>query len=937
LRTAIIRLGLICALFLVAFGAGYALSSSLGQGAIRREAQTQLSKLMRGRVTIDRADIRIRRGLWLEGQGVKIYPGQAGPGLSGARVAARIDLIALLTGRFRIRDLVIEGVQMEIERSRADHWSPYPIDAIDRRGPGGDPDDLERKLASLRVIDIITRTLLERPLIAQRIEVKNGSVRITDRFVRETRSAPFQVRIDAINGTLAHDWLAGDAKLEITGTLEDEARHRVPIEVHGAHTSDGEMRLSIAFSKLELEAYRSYFQDQDEAARREREAGKLDPAERPVAGRASGLIRFETPAPEHGVIELDWAVDDLHLGVPRDKDDFEFSSPHLSLRTRVEIHPGRVRISDLDLVGPDLTLEVSGDVERPLRGSSPARFEVFFKDLGLDAIGRFVSAMSKGEREPLRRALARIESGRVVKIGGAGTTRFSVWQAVLRGERLDLPPGLAMQAEVDDVTLRLDTSEHLRNISGALTWTRDQIRIHHDPAARAGESTPRLNLTLEGFPVLFENPVVFDPSRVSNTTLPGIGLLGQLFAANAALRPGRSLPLDSSPVEIQVEVDHLEHHALIWPLRNAKLEAVLLPGGQSLRIEHGQWGNAQVSGDVLLTYDEQPTIDAQLKVWKQTDAAQDKKAAPAEAREVPNPLDANKPQGWAAGRFLVDGLDGKHWPMGPTVSHFTLVGDSLSLGEVHGRLVPRGRLEGRYDLDLSSGDQLFFRTDFSIRDGDAGRLLEAVGFPDDFVTGTLNIDGGLAGPIFPDRDAFSEVEGEVSFHARHGEIRQRIALIAALAHAAEGLSPTRASDALLYETLRTDVRFERGTITSDEIKIDGPLRVFLSGRFDFAKPGRAVDAEVGVFLFRQVDRLLGNFPLLGNLIPGGKDRGLFGAFFAVEGTLEEPVFTALPMKSLTDGVPLPDLIKAPFSAIREALAGEPEAPARNPAEEKPRS
>jgi hypothetical protein len=30
----------------------------------------------------------------------------------------------------------------------------------------------------------------------------------------------------------------------------------------------------------------------------------------------------------------------------------------------------------------------------------------------------------------------------------------------------------------------------------------------------------------------------------------------------------------------------------------------------------------------------------------------------------------------------------------------------------------------------------------------------------------------------------------------------------------------------------------------------------------------------------------------------------------------------LPMKSLTDGIPVPDLIKAPFSAIRQALQSE---------------
>jgi hypothetical protein len=31
----------------------------------------------------------------------------------------------------------------------------------------------------------------------------------------------------------------------------------------------------------------------------------------------------------------------------------------------------------------------------------------------------------------------------------------------------------------------------------------------------------------------------------------------------------------------------------------------------------------------------------------------------------------------------------------------------------------------------------------------------------------------------------------------------------------------------------------------------------------------------------------------------------------------------MPMKSLTEGAPLPDLVKAPFSALRELFTGDP--------------
>ncbi len=928
MRSAFIRVALICALFLAALATGYGLSSSLGQGAVRREAEAQLARLMRGRVTIDRADVRLRGGLWIEGQGVKVYPSPSGPGLLGRHVRVRIDVIGLVTGRFRVLDLQIDGLEFEIERSEADRWGPYPIDAIDRRGESRDPDDLERMLGSLRVIDGITRTLLERPFIAQRIEVTNSRVRLVDRFVRERGATPFEVEIAQIDGRLEHDWLGDTATLELRGRLEDEFESEVPIEIFGERREDGSMQLSLAFTQLDLAAGRYYFQEQSEHARRDRDAGELDPEARPFAGKASGVIRYETPEPEHGVLELDWAADDLRMGIPRANDHLDLASPHLSLHTRIELHPQRIRLGQLDLTGPDLKLDVSGDIERPLRGSSPARFEVYFRDVGLQAIDRIVAALPTAEREPLLRTLTRIEAGRIVRIGGSGTERFSTWQAVLRGERLDLPPGLSMQAEVDGVTLQLGPYERLTDLSGSASWSRDRIEIKRAVGARRGRATPLLNLTVEGFPALFDNPRGFDPGRVTNTGLPGIALLGKVLSGRP--RDDEAPDADAPPVEIEIEVDYLEHSGLLWPLYNAKLEAVLLPDSQSFHVEHGRWGGAELSGDVQLSFAEETTVDAHLKVWP-PEAGADFAEGAGEARGAGEPVAPVAPEPpplagedgrvvtWAAGRFFVDGLGGKHWPVGPTVTHFTFDGDVLSLRELRGRLTPRGRLEAAVQLDLSNREALGFATQFDIEDSDAGRVLGAVGFPDDFATGTLHAKGRLEGPIHGDRNPFGLIQGHVDLDARHGEIRQAIPLAAALAHAAEGLSPARATDALLYEKTSTRIHFDRGTLSSEEIKIDGPLRVFVSGRFDFAKPSRAIDAEIGIFLFRQVDRLLGGLPLLDNLIPGGRDRGLFGAFFDVSGTLDEPVLDAMPMKSLTDGVPLPDLVKAPFSAIREAF------------------
>ncbi len=929
MQSALIRLGLICALFLIALAAGYALSSSLGQGVLRREAEAQLAKLMRGRVAIDRADLRIRSGLWIEGRGVHVYPSPDGPGLSSKRVSVRIDVLALLTGRFRVQDLILDGIHMEIERTVADRWTPYPINAIDMRGQGGDPDDLERKLGAFRAIDVITRVLLERPFIAQRIEVTNGSVHLIDRHVRAKGMPPLRAQIDSIHGSLAHDWIGNRAELKLAGRLSDETRTHVPIEIAGERRTDGSMALSVAATKLELENYRDYFWDRNADARPAPGAGQSsDDGTPPFAGMLSAVVRFDTPARDHGVLEIDSFADGAQFGLLRGDELLRFASPRLQLRARLEIHPGRLRIDEATLRGPDIRIELSGDIERPLRGSSAADLAIALDDVGPDTLTRLADALPANEREPALRALSSIEDGRIVRIGGRGKERFSVWQAVLRGDRLDLPAGISLMAAVADVTIQLGEHERLTDLSGSATWTRDRIQILGARAQRNGTPTPRLNLTIDGFPVLFEQTTHFDDSRVSSAGLSGTSLLDQIFAPES-VADGESRA--DQLIKFEIDIDYLEHSALLWPLRNARIEAVAQEHSRGFDIVEGTWGSAHLNGDVLFTDHSEPTVDAHVEVWaaatsKPTDAEDTRE--PPEAR-IAQPADttaeeaAQSPHQWAAGRLRVEGLHGKHWPVGPTAAAFSLTGEALDLEGIRGRLVPRGTLEGNVRLDLARSDQLAFETRFRILNGEAGSLTEAVGFPSEFATGALDVEAALWGPIVPDKPALAEVVGQLTIEARDGEVRQSIPLAAALAHAAEGLNPARAGDAIAYGTLSTVLQFDRGSIATEEIKLDGPLRIFLSGRFDFAKPEREIDGEIGIFIFRQVDQLLGNVPLLGNLIPGGKDRGLFGAFFSVDGTLEEPLLQAMPMKSLTDGVPLPDLVKAPFSAIRQALQGKP--------------
>jgi hypothetical protein len=97
--------------------------------------------------------------------------------------------------------------------------------------------------------------------------------------------------------------------------------------------------------------------------------------------------------------------------------------------------------------------------------------------------------------------------------------------------------------------------------------------------------------------------------------------------------------------------------------------------------------------------------------------------------------------------------------------------------------------------------------------------------------------------------------------------------------------------------------------------LEGPMRVFASGELDLSQSPGQVDAVVGVFLFRQADRVLGNLPLVKNLI---SDKGMVGAYFELTGPLEDPKAKALPGKTLSES--MPSVIKAPFKVLQFLLA-----------------
>ena len=114
---------------------------------------------------------------------------------------------------------------------------------------------------------------------------------------------------------------------------------------------------------------------------------------------------------------------------------------------------------------------------------------------------------------------------------------------------------------------------------------------------------------------------------------------------------------------------------------------------------------------------------------------------------------------------------------------------------------------------------------------------------------------------------------------------------------------------------------------TDALSVVGPdLRVFASGELKIADEPNQVDAEVALFLFRQIDNVLDKIPLL-NLLLLGSDESLVAAHFTLRGDWNDPEAKLVPLRSFASGPAgivleaIPFFLRKGIEAIEGMLGG----------------
>lgn len=892
-----LRRSILALCFVAAAVTGYWVSAEFGAEALRREAQEQLSSVMKGSVRIARARLVIRGGLFLEGDRVGVYPRETvprSPALFASRVSAEIDVLALLTGRFRLNGLLLDDAVLEIHRDASGRWSPPPFQWLvdrERRGGAAGPD-MERSLDWVHGLEVVTRTLLESPLVARRIELRRSRITWYDESTH-VGGEPVRVGLYQVEGRLVHHWLSGDAELRLRAALVGSDGRAVPLTAEGWQRGGDEMRLAVTASRLPL-AYLEPYVFPDDAGER-------------LEGAWSGQLAYERHARAHGTVTLESAIEDFEatLSVPDGR--FEIARPLVQVSAALEAHPGRVRLAHGRIDAEGIVIALAGSVERPLGPAARARLDVGIGGLDLAEVRRIVHSLPDADAETLESVLARVHDGRIERIGARGTARLDQWGPLLVGDADRLPRGFVLSASVADVEVRAGDDGRLSAMGGVLEVSGDRLRLRDATGLWNGEPLPRLAVSIHGVSHLFAGGDA-PADRIGHArAMPGLGALAAILRG----RPDDDDDREEAAPRIRLEIDRLDHPILRWPVTDALVAVERAGPTTRLVFERGLWAGAPFEGDAVWMSGATDELVVGVRVAAPAGAA----AATGTERPGPEPDDGT----WAAGRFEIDDLDADRWPVGTLRGRFRVAGARLGLDDLHARLLPTGQIEAKLDVDLDRSEEVDVALDFRIEGGDAGRLGRVIGMPAGYATGSLSLSGRLEGPVRPQTPLLASLTGQAHLEVQSGELRRdELPLVIALAQASAGYNDFAARDAIAFDSVRAGLVFADGRVTSQNFVLDGPLRVYASGTIDTVRPPHEMVAVVGLFLFRTAGQIMESIPLVKAILPGS-EKGLMGAYFRVSGPFDDPNVDALAGRSVEED--LPDVITAPYQLLRSLLGG----------------
>jgi hypothetical protein len=219
-------------------------------------------------------------------------------------------------------------------------------------------------------------------------------------------------------------------------------------------------------------------------------------------------------------------------------------------------------------------------------------------------------------------------------------------------------------------------------------------------------------------------------------------------------------------------------------------------------------------------------------------------------------------------------------------------------GEVWRSLAVRGQIPGdaaaagRFSVGISpepGGRKVTVTSD------NAGAFLRSFGYFENLRGGTLNLTGSIDDGV-PERPVSGELNIE-NYRLIRAPALAKLLTAASLT----GVLNLLAGEGIGFSKLNAPFHLRGAVLEVKEARLYGPdLGLTMKGRINLGTD--AADLEGTLVPAYAINSILGNIPLVGDLLTGGEGSGVFAATYKLKGSLDDPKVTLNPLAALTPGV-----------------------------------
>jgi hypothetical protein len=873
------------AVFVGAAAIGFFVTQRIASESLRLEAEERLSRFVGSPVTIDDVRLALGFGFRLEGTDVRVWrDGERTPSLQVDRIRTSVRTMSLILGKPKFGRIVLDGARLRIERDAAGSWSPAPVAnlaARRRAKTGPDPPHPEELLSPLIDLENAVRAILEKHRIADVLELRNTTIVFVDARAEHPLAPPLFLALESVRAELRRSRLTRASHLTFRARLADAHGARGSVKWEGTRDRHGVIRTAVAVTDLELAALAPYVRSLHPAAR--------------IEASLSGTVVFESASPGNGRLEVDLVGHDVSSVEPRPEAS-AISAKRVEAVGALAISPQAVRLEGARIQGGELSLDVDGTVARPLQANSFAQVALAFREVEVSDVRHLIGWLPEVEREEAESVVEVVESGRLHSLRAGGSTTLSAWQAFLAGRTRTPPAEFFLDATLSETVVTVGDDDRLEDLQGRLWWSGDHAEVNGARATLNGSPLPVFDVAIEGV----TNFLAGDPER-RRLVSGGAPLLG-LQPLWESFQPDPDDEALETRIAIGLVVDRLHHPMFLWPIENISASLWDTEHGLHIVTAGGTWAGVPISGEADWLFEPEERVRVEVTA-----------SAPS-----PGAPGAAASRDWAKGSVVGGVWQEGPWKQQHGVSRFRARGGVFHFDDVEIALNPRGKVDASIALNLGLREEVPFDLSFALTGAEVEALGEQLGQLPEIGTGSVDLSGSFRGVLRPHGSFLEDLSGLLEVVAVDGTVRRSVPAVVAVALASRAFNPFTRREEIRYDRCETMLEFEDGRMSTTGFSLDGPdMRVFATGELDLLRPPHEVDAQVALFLFRQIDSIIEKIPIVNILLLGTNDN-LVGAHFRLTGPWEDPKATPVPLRALASG-PASIVEQGPTSLVLQSI------------------